>query len=248
MSYHKLSIHKHKYGSPYKIYEEFLEYVDALSNDNKIMALVELSDLFGVIENEAEKLGVEIKDLKIMSDTTKKVFISGSRENFNLVSYLKENYDSIKSFGLGFIQVKCGDINYNFYHKDLEKFADHESPHNHQRDFISEVISGIIEESVYKLVLGDKKGYCGCGNGEILEGLDYQLIDKVVHKEGDLYMRLKGEYHSVSAKHGTITKFTKYGDNDDAYVITERPLEHKKCELSNQEMWEKVEEVFGVNK
>ena len=52
MSYHKLKIHKHAVGSPYKIQEEFLEYIDAIATGNNVMAVQELSDLYGCIENE----------------------------------------------------------------------------------------------------------------------------------------------------------------------------------------------------
>lgn len=37
MSYHKLPINKHAVGSPHKIHEEFLEYLDAVATGNKIM-------------------------------------------------------------------------------------------------------------------------------------------------------------------------------------------------------------------
>ena len=55
MSYHKLKIHKHAINSPYKLQEEFLEYIDAISTGNKIMAVQELADIYGALENEANK-------------------------------------------------------------------------------------------------------------------------------------------------------------------------------------------------
>ena len=142
MGYHKLDIPKHQQGSPYKIQEEFLEYIDALATGNKIMAIQELSDLFGCLESEVSKLGYNLNDLRVMSDLTKKVLEEGIRKNDNLLDYLKANCKSIKNYGLGFIQVKFEDINYNFYHRDLPKFNNYDSPHNHQRDFVSEVIKG----------------------------------------------------------------------------------------------------------
>ena len=133
MSYHKLKIHKHAVGSPYKIQEEFLEYIDAIATGNKVMAVQELSDLYGCLENEVSKLGMTVEDLKVMSDATKKVFISGARTNEDFLEYLKREADSVLSWGLGFIQVKCGDINYNFYHKDVQKFKSTEKPHSPER-------------------------------------------------------------------------------------------------------------------
>ena len=58
MSYHKLKICKHHVGSPWKLQEEVLEYIDAVSNDNPVMAANELSDLYGVIDEEAKKYGL----------------------------------------------------------------------------------------------------------------------------------------------------------------------------------------------
>ena len=141
MSYHKLNIHKHSVNSPYKIQEEFLEYIDAIATGNKVMAIQELSDLYGCLENEIRKYGMNIKDLKTMSDLTKEVFKSGTRTQENFLDYLQRNCDKISNWRLGFIQVKCGDINYNFYHKDLELFLNCDSPHSHQQDFVSEIIS-----------------------------------------------------------------------------------------------------------
>ena len=42
------------------------------------MAIQELSDLYGCLENEIRKYGMDITDLKIMSDLTKEVFKSGT--------------------------------------------------------------------------------------------------------------------------------------------------------------------------
>ena len=149
MSYHKLKIHKHCAASPYKIQEEFMEYLDALCSKNRVMAVQELSDLYCAIENEAVKNGFTMKELKIMADTTKNVFRSEYRKSTTLLEYLQQEAQEIYSFGLGFIQVKVDNINYNFYHKDLPKFSDVEKPHNHQQDFVSEIIKGRLNETTY---------------------------------------------------------------------------------------------------
>lgn len=97
MSYHKLKIHKHAVGSPYKIQEEFLEYIDAIATGNNVMAVQELSDLYGCIEAEIAKFGMTVGELKIMSDLTKQVFNSGTRKSEDLLTYLKRESDSILS-------------------------------------------------------------------------------------------------------------------------------------------------------
>lgn len=90
--YHKLKLMKHSNSSLWKIEEEMLEYIDAISTNNKVMAIQELSDLFGVIEDQANKMGITIEELKTMSDLTKSVFQSGSRESSSLYSIIKKSY------------------------------------------------------------------------------------------------------------------------------------------------------------
>lgn len=57
MSYHEMNITKHSHTSPYKLIEESQEFIDALAHGNPIMAIQELSDLYGCIKRETEKLG-----------------------------------------------------------------------------------------------------------------------------------------------------------------------------------------------
>lgn len=246
MSYHKLPINKHAVGSPHKIHEEFLEYLDAVATGNKIMAVQELSDLYGCIETEIQKYDMSVEDLKVMSDLTKEVFSKGARISQDFISLLKKEADSILSWGLGFIQVKCGDINYNFYHKDVEKFESTKYPHSHQRDFVSEIIKGEVREVVYSVKEGKNTAYCACGNlfADKLK-LDYEISDSLVHSSGDLYLRQKEEYHSVTALHGTVTKVVKYGNSHNAFVIA--PTEVKMIKhIPEVVCWRMVQECLDV--
>jgi len=79
--YHNAIIPKSLAGCFSKILEEVEELKDAIIEKNKIMELVELSDLYGAIELYIEqKHGMTMNDLKIMSDTTKRAFKNGQRE------------------------------------------------------------------------------------------------------------------------------------------------------------------------
>ena len=247
MSYHKLKIHKHHHNSPYKLLEEFTEYIDSIATGNKIMALQELSDIYGCLENEVNKLNYNISDLKVMSDLTKQVFQEGTRVNKNLYDYLKENYDSIDSYGLGFIQIKCENINYNFYHKDIDLFDSVSSPHNHQQDFVSEVLKGSLTEKLYTVIPGSTKAFCGCGDEGLVMHLDASYLSSKTYTEGDIYLRLKSEYHSVVGAHGTITKVTKYGDKINAYVIGEEESSKTK-HIPELTLWRMVNDVLNVPK
>ncbi len=79
MGYHTTKIVKGDYGTPSKIQEEFEEYWDALQQDNKILQLVELSDLIGAIEGVVNSFGLSLNDLIKMSNATKQAFQDGSR-------------------------------------------------------------------------------------------------------------------------------------------------------------------------
>ena len=77
MGYHKTEIPRGKYGEFSKIREEFLEAEDALEQDNKIMLMVELSDLVGSIEAYHN---ITLDDLITMKEATKRAFTDGTRE------------------------------------------------------------------------------------------------------------------------------------------------------------------------
>ena len=77
--YHLAKIEKRLYGSMEKILEEYEELADAIKQNNTIMALLELSDIYGAMEEYALTLGVTMEDLRIMSDATKRAFEDGHR-------------------------------------------------------------------------------------------------------------------------------------------------------------------------
>ena len=80
MGYHKSKIKKGVLGQSSKIQEELDELVDAEKQKCKILVHVELSDLYGALEKCAQNYGLEMSDLKQMSDLTSKAFESGSRK------------------------------------------------------------------------------------------------------------------------------------------------------------------------
>jgi len=81
MSYHlRPIIIKGKYGDLSKVYEELDELSESLKQNNRILALVELSDLYGAIEAFAETLGTNIVEIAKMSEATKRSFKSGERK------------------------------------------------------------------------------------------------------------------------------------------------------------------------
>lgn len=245
--YHKIDIVKHGYTSPFKLVEESLEFVDAIAQGNKIMAAVELSDLFGAIKRQATLLNLTIEDLDKMSSTTERVFYNKRRTNAGLYDYLKENSDSVLEFGLGFIQVKIQNVNYNFYTDKVCKFTDHESPHSHQQDFISEIIHGELREKLYSVYSGDVKAFCGCGDTDkvIEDTYEYKEEQVLTYSSGDLYVRCKEDFHTVEALNNTVTKVVKFGNKVNAIVIGEKSKYN--TSLSKNDLWNIVKEICKEN-
>lgn len=244
MSYHKNRIHKHDYKSPFKLIEESHEFIDSLSQNNKIMALVELSDLYGAIEYQANKLGATMKDLEIMANATKSAFKS-SRHSFDLYEYLYKNAKEIKEFGLGFIQVKIDNINYNFYTDEVETFSNANQPHNHQLAFTSEILHGELTEHLYDVQEDDNGIILQCACGDISKEskkLNNAYRETITHKKGDIYFRDSNEFHTVKALSGTITKVVKNNeDKIDAFVFGTPEYDYKQ---SSRDLWTIVKDMI----
>ena len=80
LGYHKREIMvKGVLGESSKILEEVDEFNEAIEQNNKILAMCELSDIYGALEELAINNGVSMKDLKKMSDCTKEAFKEGLR-------------------------------------------------------------------------------------------------------------------------------------------------------------------------
>lgn len=85
MGYHLIEIPRGKYGEVSKIEEEVVELKDAIMQGNRIMELVELSDLIGAIEGylRIQHPSYTIKDLLIMAKATERAFQDGTRKPAN---------------------------------------------------------------------------------------------------------------------------------------------------------------------
>ncbi len=81
--YHLAEIPKGKLGELSKIQEELDELRDAMEQGSRIMALVELSDLVGAVEEYLRNYfpGYSIVDLQQFSTITKRAFKNGHRQS-----------------------------------------------------------------------------------------------------------------------------------------------------------------------
>lgn len=80
MGYHLKQIEKGEYGEFSKIREEVEELLDAHEQDNRVLEIVEFTDLLGAIEAYVAKNNLTLKDLIAMMELTKKAFKEGDRK------------------------------------------------------------------------------------------------------------------------------------------------------------------------
>ena len=69
--FHLAPIKKGVYGKLSKVQEELDEALDAEKQGDKLLLLIELSDLLGAVEGVAETHGFTLEDLKKFSDKVK---------------------------------------------------------------------------------------------------------------------------------------------------------------------------------
>lgn len=80
--YHSMDIDKGVLGESSKVLEEAWEFADAVEQHNPVMALVELSDLYGAMREYLSRHHptVTLSDLETMADATRRSFIVGHRQ------------------------------------------------------------------------------------------------------------------------------------------------------------------------
>jgi phosphoribosyl-ATP pyrophosphohydrolase len=80
MGYHLKKIDKGVYGEFSKIKEEIEELQDAHKQNNRILEIVEITDLLGAIEGYLLKNNLTLDDAIAMMRLTKKAFQDGDRK------------------------------------------------------------------------------------------------------------------------------------------------------------------------
>lgn len=105
MAYHIKKIERGTYGNFSKIKEEFLELEDAVEQNNKVLALCEIADLFGAIEGylQTHAAGISIEDILKMMTATKEAFLSGERKG------CQANTSTTNDPNFSFLRVKLSE-------------------------------------------------------------------------------------------------------------------------------------------
>lgn len=109
--YHLINIEKGCNGEPSKIIEEIIELIDAESQNAKIMALIELSDLLGAIELYVNKYEIQYfldkEFLNAPPSTSKQILFFAEKLNHSFDNETRlEIIDSLFKSICGYIQNK----------------------------------------------------------------------------------------------------------------------------------------------
>jgi hypothetical protein len=135
------------------------------------------------------------------------------------LNYLKAHCTKIHAFGLGFIQIKLGEINrVHIYCQEAGLTTQEEEIHNHRYDFTSEVLKGALTNKIYT-VTPDLAGKFylvneACNpdlpkNPEAQVVAAPKLLTEFTTSAGQAYFLDKDTFHRVRAEEGTITVLTR---------------------------------------
>lgn len=176
--YHNNFILKHANSSVHKLKEEVEEFIDAVAAGNTIMAQQELSDVYLKLHHLIRDYGLSMDDLKVMADTTERVFESGCRKESSLFDIIKHNVQSISinDNTTSIIHLLCYDENYRYlfhYHDDNVNFLT-----NQHIEYI-EVVKGTIYSHL------DNKSY---NEGQLIQNFDRYIS---IHENSIILVKQK---------------------------------------------------------
>ena len=176
------------------------------------------------------------------------------------IDKLKENYQMIHFFVLGFVQLKIdNNLRYHFYHPELNLIVDEEEVHNHRYDFISTILAGSLTNILFDYNI-DKNGLYllekeSCNQNKILNKtpLEVNLFKKseTTYYSNQSYTCLTNHYHKVKTDFA-ITRLYRGDIISDFANVIRRADKKSICPfskpLSEKECWEIVESCILMNK
>lgn len=176
------------------------------------------------------------------------------------VDFLKAESVRYYAFGLGFYQFVLKDRSrFHFYLPDNEVSTEDEEVHNHRYSFVSEVLTGEIENFIYDFK-PDKDGshilmYSNCGVKSLPPNEDKEignltLTSSFKTTKGEQY-RLSGFLlHTIKTAPNTITYLVPSAiERDYASVVTKldaNPICPFSVKTDQDSMWEKVEHAISI--
>ncbi len=131
------------------------------------------------------------------------------------LEYLKNHCTKIHAFGLGFIQIKLGEVErVHVYTKKVTLTTQEEEIHNHRYDFKSTVLKGKLTNKLYQVkeningqfILVDEACNPNLPKSDKQQSVDKPILCSQFYTEqGQTYFIEKDTFHQVEAQEGTIT-------------------------------------------
>lgn len=171
------------------------------------------------------------------------------------VNWLKENFQLIHYFGLGFIQLKINDEHrLHFYNKELPPIVDEEDIHNHRYNFTSRILKGTFEQSLFAVTEGDthilEQESC---RPDVQPDTDPQecgikLLNDSRYEAGSEYYLTSHTFHRVAANF-CITLLQREPRTKELAEVVREKNAPKVCAFSKQipeaELWEIVTNMLN---
>lgn len=131
------------------------------------------------------------------------------------IDYLKKNYTKIHGFGLGFIQIKLGEVfRVHIYTSKVSLTTQAEEIHNHRYNFKSTVLKGLLTNKLYQInpsptgefILVDEACNPNIPKTQHHVTVDTpKLISEFKTPINTAYFLDKDTFHQVESQEGTIT-------------------------------------------
>jgi len=173
------------------------------------------------------------------------------------IDYLKKNKSEILYFGLGFIQIKLGNVErIHFYHHELPPFVD--TPHDHRYDFVSKVLRGFLITNIHELIDGDRYRleFDTCNANEKIEepvivpSCDTKVVHSFITYAGSEYYMPMDAFHTIHPGVNTITFLTRGEVKKEHARVFKWQHEENLCPFSKvipeNELWEYVDDMIKM--
>lgn len=172
------------------------------------------------------------------------------------------NIDHLRSFGaepayfgLGFIQLKIKqNSRVHFYHDDLPVLT--EEPHDHRYRFISYILQGNFEQTLYQFSPSASGNYImtqedckdnGLNNQSLVSG-DLKELFSSEYKAGDYYTIEPEALHTVGARNNAITYLVRHDPIKEFAGVVRKIGAPKVCPFSQpiptDQCWEMIEDML----
>lgn len=143
----------------------------------------------------------------------------------------------------------------HFYSHNLVKTTQNEEIHDHRYDFVSTILKGYFEQTIYDVRENEKGNYIqtleSCNGSKIAaphKKVNVELFYVNSYKEGESYFMDSNTFHTVDSSHNTVT-FLRRTDYKKQFANVIRPKDQSltcpfSLKLSENEIFDCLKEIL----